>query len=66
MSDCGLPKPPQRVKIILGKYDRIIPNNEMKKTSSIYSNEIQIAKNSGHLPHLEEPKIVADTWEKFN
>jgi len=65
VSDCGLPKPTQPIKIILGKYDRIIPKNEKKETLSIYSNNIQIATNSGHLPHLEEPEFVAETWEEF-
>ena len=65
VSDCGLPKPTQPIKIILGKYDRIIPKNEKKETLSIYSNNIQIATNSGHLPHLEEPEFVAEAWEEF-
>ncbi len=65
VSNCGLPKPSQPLKIILGKFDRIIPKDEKEKTRKIYSNNIEIAKNSGHLPHLEEPKLVADTWEKF-
>ena len=65
VSDCGLPKPTQPIKIILGKYDRIIPKNEKKETLSIYSNNIKIATNSGHLPHLEEPEFVAEAWEEF-
>ena len=62
VSACGEPKPTQPLKIILGKHDRIIPNNEKKATSSLYSSSIQIAENSGHLPHLEEPKLVAQAW----
>ena len=62
VSDCGLPKPNQPLKIILGKYDRIVPNNEKKETRKIYNASIQIARNSGHLPHLEEPKLVAEAW----
>jgi len=65
VSNCGLPKPNQPLKIILGKYDRIIPKNEKERTCSIYRNNIQIATNSGHLPHLEEPKLVAEAWEEF-
>ena len=65
VSDCGSPKPPQPIKIILGKHDRIIPKNEKKETSDVYSDIIEIAQNSGHLPHLEEPKLVAEAWEKF-
>jgi len=65
VSNCGSPKPIQPLKIILGKYDRIIPNAEKKETNTIYSNNIEIASKSGHLPHLEEPKLVAETWEKF-
>ena len=65
VSNCGVPKPSQPLKIILGKHDRIIPNNEKRDTSNLYSNNIEIASNSGHLPHLEEPKFVAETWEKF-
>ena len=65
VSDCGLPKPTQPLKIILGKYDRIIPKNERVETESKYNANIKIARNSGHLPHLEEPKLVSETWEIF-
>ena len=65
VSNCGHPKPTQPLKIILGKYDRIIPKDEKKETKSMYSKNIQMAMNSGHLPHLEEPKLVAEAWEKF-
>jgi len=65
VSDCGLPKPIQPLKIILGKYDRIIPKNEKEETQRIYNSKIEIATNSGHLPHLEEPKLVAEAWEKL-
>ena len=65
VSDCGLPKPIQPLKIILGKHDRIIPINEKEKTSRIYNSNIEIAPNSGHLPHLEEPELVAEVWLKF-
>ena len=65
VSDCGLPKPSQPLKIILGKYDRIIPKNEKKETITTYSKNIEIATNSGHLPHLEEPKLVAEAWANF-
>ena len=65
VSDCGLPKPPQAMKIIFGKYDRIIPEKEKNITSKIYAREIQIANNSGHLPHLEEPELVANSWLNF-
>ncbi len=62
VSNCGLPKPTQPLKIILGKYDRIIPKNEKEETSKTYNSNIEIATNSGHLPHLEEPKLVAEAW----
>ena len=65
VSDCGLPKPSQPLKIIIGKYDRIIPKNEKKETNKTYNSNIEIATNSGHLPHLEEPKLVAEAWEKL-
>ena len=65
VSNCGLPKPNQPLKIILGKYDNIIPKNEKEETSRIYNSNIEIASNSGHLPHLEEPKLVAEAWEKL-
>ncbi len=65
VSDCGLPKPNQPLKIILGKHDRIIPKNEKEETKKLYKSNIEIATNSGHLPHLEEPKLVAETWEKL-
>ena len=65
VSNCGRPKLTQPLKIILGKHDRIIPENEKKETNSTYSNDIKTATNSGHLPHLEEPRLVAETWRRF-
>ncbi len=65
VSDCGLPKPTQPLKIILGKHDRIIPKNEKEETKRNYNLNIEIATNSGHLPHLEEPKLIAEAWEKL-
>ncbi len=65
VSDCGLPKPTQPLKIIVGKYDRIIPKNEKELTRKTYNSNIEIAPNSGHLPHLEEPNLVAESWVKF-
>ena len=65
VSNCGLPKPTQPLKIILGKYDRIIPRNEKEQTNRIYNSSIEIATKSGHLPHLEEPELVAQTWQNF-
>ena len=65
VSNCGHPKPSQPLKIILGKHDRIIPENEKKETRKNYNNNIILATNSGHLPHLEEPKLVSKTWKNF-
>ena len=36
VSGCGLPKPVQPLKIILGKYDRIIPKDEKEETKKNY------------------------------
>tara|TARA_B100000965_G_scaffold120201_1_gene99174 strand:- start:3871 stop:4776 length:906 start_codon:yes stop_codon:yes gene_type:complete len=65
VSDCGIPKPNQPLKIILGKHDRIIPKNEKEETIRLYDSNIKIATNSGHLPHLEEPQLVAEEWAQF-
>ena len=65
VSGCGLPKPIQPLKIILGKYDRIIPKKEKEETKRTYNSNIEIANNSGHLPHLEEPQLVAKAWESL-
>ena len=65
ISNCGEPKPNQPLKIILGKNDRIIPEKEKKETKKIYNDDIIIAQRSGHLPHIEEPKFVAESWLKF-
>ena len=65
VSGCGLPQPTQPLKIILGKYDRIIPKKEKEETKRTYNSNIEIANNSGHLPHLEEPQLVAKAWESL-
>ena len=66
VSDCGNPKPNQPIAIILGKYDRIIPKSEKEETRRLYNSNIQIAANSGHLPHLEEPEFVYEAWKRLN
>tara|TARA_B100000214_G_scaffold372475_1_gene350797 strand:+ start:1192 stop:2100 length:909 start_codon:yes stop_codon:yes gene_type:complete len=65
VSDCGLPRPTQPLRIIIGKHDRIIPKNEKEEIRRIYNSNIEIATNSGHLPHLEEPILVSEAWDKF-
>ena len=65
VSNCGSPKPTQPLKIILGENDRIIPKDEKDATRKLYNSNIQIATKSGHLPHLEEPELVAEAWELF-
>ena len=65
VSDCGQPKPIQPLKIVLGKHDRIIPKKEKQETFRVFNSNIQIATQSGHLPHLEEPKLVAEAWKNF-
>ena len=65
VSDCGLPRPTQPLRIIMGKHDRIIPKNEKEEIRRIYNSNIEIATNSGHLPHLEEPILVSEAWDKF-
>ncbi len=66
VSNCGHPKPTQPLKIILGKDDRILPKNEKEEINRLYQSNIEIAPNSGHLPHLEEPQLVSSVWEKLN
>ena len=66
VSNCGQPKPVQPLKILLGKNDKIIPKNEKEHTTKMYKENIELASNSGHLPHLEEPKLVADHWINFD
>ncbi len=66
ISNCGHPKPLQPLKILIGKSDRIIPKKEKEDTIKMYQENIKIASNSGHLPHLEEAKLVADNWINFD
>ena len=39
--------------------------DEKEETKRNYDSYIEIATKSGHLPHLEEPTLVAEAWEKF-
>ncbi len=66
VSNCGHPKPLQPLKILLGKNDRIIPKDEKECTIKMYKKNIEIAPKSGHLPHLEEPELVANHWLDFD
>tara|TARA_Y100001968_G_C19377529_1_gene728486 strand:+ start:23 stop:931 length:909 start_codon:yes stop_codon:yes gene_type:complete len=66
ISDFGNPLPAQPIEVLWGAQDRIIKQNERKKSMIILGKKLNEINNCGHLPHLDTPKFVADFWQKLN
>ena len=61
----GLPIPKQPISVICGKKDRILSRKQRDYCQSIFGENMTELENCGHLPHLEEPRIIADLWGKM-
>ncbi len=66
ISNYGKDLPPQPIDVIWGAQDRIINKNERIKSMIIIGKKLNELENCGHLPHLDNPKYVANYWQRIN
>ncbi len=57
--------PSQPLKVLWGSQDRILGKKELKKCIKLLGNRLEIIEDCGHLPHLEQPNIVAHYLNKL-
>ncbi len=64
VANCGLPLPIQPFNVIWGKEDRILKGTQKTKAKELLKIKQYEIEKCGHLPHLDQPKIVAEIWLK--
>ena len=56
---CGEPLPPQPLHVIWGAQDRILRPPLKKAAQEILPNPVETIDACGHLPHIDQPELVA-------
>jgi pimeloyl-ACP methyl ester carboxylesterase len=59
---CGKPLPPQAISVLWGDQDRILGPAMRRQTLALFGDALQSVPRCGHLPHLDQPKLVRDHW----
>ncbi len=61
---CGTPLPPQPLEVLWGADDRILRPPQKRAALTLLGDRGRELKSCGHLPHLDQTAVVAETWLK--
>jgi pimeloyl-ACP methyl ester carboxylesterase len=59
---CGAPLPPQPLQVFWGAQDRILRAPQKRAALALLGDRVAELQNCGHLPHIDQPRRVADHW----
>lgn len=59
---CGDPLPPQAIRVLWGDQDRVLGASQRRAAEALFGDAIVSVPDCGHLPHLDQPKLVRDLW----
>ncbi|MCX5968115.1 MAG: alpha/beta fold hydrolase [Cyanobacteria bacterium] len=59
---CGEPLPTQPLTVLWGANDRILRATQKRAAEALLGERLREVQNCGHLPHIDQPQLVADTW----
>ena len=59
---CGEPLPAQPLTVLWGANDRILRAPQKRAAQALLGERLRELQNCGHLPHIDQPQLVADTW----
>lgn len=59
---CGDPLPPQAIQVLWGEQDRVLGPAQRRAAETLFGDAIVSVPRCGHLPHLDQPKLVRDLW----
>ncbi|MFZ0409792.1 MAG: alpha/beta fold hydrolase [Cyanobium sp.] len=59
---CGQPLPPQPLTVLWGANDRILRPPQKRAAQALLGERLREVPACGHLPHIDQPQRVADTW----
>jgi len=58
----GAPLPPQPLQVLWGRQDRILRRPQKQAARALLGDGLLELEACGHLPHIDQPATVADTW----
>jgi len=59
---CGEPLPDQPLAVLWGANDRILRAPQKRAALALLGERLRELPACGHLPHIDQPQLVADTW----
>ena len=54
--------PAAPIQVLWGAQDRILRAPQKRAAEALLGDRLQLVKGCGHLPHLDQPELVAKTW----
>ena len=58
----GAPLPEAPIQVLWGAQDRILRAPQKRAAEELLGDRLQLVDGCGHLPHLDQPELVASTW----
>lgn len=58
----GAPLPAAPIHVLWGAQDRILRAPQKRAAEALLGDRLQLVEGCGHLPHLDQPELVASTW----
>ena len=58
----GAPLPDAPIQVLWGAQDRILRAPQKRAAEALLGDRLQLVEGCGHLPHLDQPELVASTW----
>ena len=59
---CGAPLPSQPLHVLWGADDRILRAPQKRAAQHLLGDKLEVLPHCGHLPHLDQPELVARRW----
>jgi len=59
---CGKPLPQQPLQVLWGRDDRILRAPQKRAALALLGERVRELEHCGHLPHLDQPALVAAAW----
>jgi len=63
---CGEPLPGQPLLVLWGADDRILRPPQKRAAQALLGERLQELNACGHLPHIDQPELVASRWLAFS
>jgi pimeloyl-ACP methyl ester carboxylesterase len=59
---CGAPLPSLPISVLWGEQDRVLGASDRRAAEALFGAALHPVPHCGHLPHLDQPKLVRDHW----